>query len=159
MEADNSRNVLTAKDILSFLPQQKPFRFLDEIVEVSEDVIVGKYTFKNDEYFYKGHFPNNPVTPGVILTESMAQTGIVSLAIYLTAMKYGKDSLKQWQTFFTDSSIDYHRPVYPGETVTIEAKKMFWRRMKIRSEVKMINQDGLVVASGQMSGMGVLYDK
>lgn len=127
---------LNGEMILSYLPQQKPFRFLDEIIEVDEEHIVGRYTFKEDEYFYEGHFPGNPVTPGVILTESMAQVGIVSLAIYLTALKYGEHSLKKWQTFFTDNNIDYHQPVFPGETVTIKAKKIFWRRMKIRSRWK-----------------------
>jgi len=150
---------LDGPGILRHLPQQKPFRFLDEITELSEDRIVGKYTFREDEFFYAGHFPGNPVTPGVILTESMAQVGIVSLAIYLTAQKYGEDALKTWQTFFTDNSIDYHKPVFPGETVIIEAKKIFWRRMKIRSEVKMTKLDGTVVAEGSMSGMGVVHDK
>ena len=56
--------------ILALLPQQRPFRYVDEILEVDEQRIVGRYTFREDEWFYAGHFPGRPVTPGVIWTGS-----------------------------------------------------------------------------------------
>ncbi|MDQ3230519.1 MAG: hypothetical protein M3Q07_01770, partial [Pseudobdellovibrionaceae bacterium] len=62
--------------ILALVPQQKPFRFVDRIIEVDEQRIVGQYQFREDEWFYRGHFPGNPVTPGVILVECMAQIGL-----------------------------------------------------------------------------------
>jgi 3-hydroxyacyl-[acyl-carrier-protein] dehydratase len=58
---------LTPAQLLDLLPQQRPFRFVDEIVEVDEQRIVGRYTFREDEWFYAGHFPGRPITPGVIL--------------------------------------------------------------------------------------------
>ena len=65
------------------MPYQAPFLFVDELISLSEHGVEGFYTFKKDEYFYQGHFKNNPITPGVILTEVMAQIGVVCLGIYL----------------------------------------------------------------------------
>lgn len=145
--------------ILDYLPQQKPFRFLDEIVELSEDYIIGRYTFKEDEYFYQGHFPGDPVTPGVILTEAMAQTGVVALGLYLTSLKVGQEELSSWTTFFTDCQMDFYLPVLPGQTVTIKGEKVFYRRMKLRSSVRMYLDNGDLVAEGTVSGMGVKREK
>ena len=64
--------------ILDSIPQQEPFRFIDEILELSEDHILAAYRFREDADFYRGHFPGNPVTPGVILIETMAQSGVVA---------------------------------------------------------------------------------
>ncbi len=63
---------LSHDEILALVPQQAPFRFIDNIVSVNEDGIVGQYTFKEDETFYAGHFPGQPVTP--IGTKSMAHS-------------------------------------------------------------------------------------
>ena len=60
-------------EVLALLPQQEPFRFLDEILELDSDHIVARYTFRRDADFYRGHFPGNPLTPGVILVETIAQ--------------------------------------------------------------------------------------
>ncbi len=74
---------MTKQEIIKKLPYQKPFLFVDELTEISENGITGNYTFIENEYFYEGHFKENPITPGVILTETMAQIGVVCLGIYL----------------------------------------------------------------------------
>ncbi|MBN2397434.1 MAG: beta-hydroxyacyl-ACP dehydratase, partial [Deltaproteobacteria bacterium] len=68
----------TIRQVLEMVPQMPPFRFIDDILEMDGDHIVGAYRFREDEYFYRGHFPGRPVTPGVILIETMAQTGVVA---------------------------------------------------------------------------------
>ena len=78
---------MTSKEIIKLLPYQYPFLFVDELTMISDQSITGHYTFKNNEYFYIGHFKDNPVTPGVILTECMAQIGVVCLGIYLMKIK------------------------------------------------------------------------
>ena len=70
--------------ILKYLPYSKPFLFVDEILHVDENSVKGTFTFDGQLDFYKGHFIDNPITPGVILIETMAQIGLVSLGIYLT---------------------------------------------------------------------------
>ena len=75
------------KEIVSLVPQQAPFRFIDEIISLDEENISGAYRFKEDEFFYKGHFPERPITPGVILIETMAQIGATAFGIYLMAFQ------------------------------------------------------------------------
>lgn len=154
---------MEASELLTYLPQQSPFRFVDEIVEIDEERIVGVYTFKKKEFFYEGHFPENPVTPGVILTEAMAQVGVVALGLHLLCLREGKEALTKWTTFFTDCKMDFYKPVFPEQKVIIKGEKIFFRRMKLQSNVKMYlsggDQDGALVAEGTVSGMGVLNGK
>jgi 3-hydroxyacyl-[acyl-carrier-protein] dehydratase len=78
---------MNPEEIIRNLPYQKPFLFVDELLEVSENGVTGTYTFLEDAFFYEGHFKENPITPGVILTETMAQIGVVCLGIYLLKVK------------------------------------------------------------------------
>ena len=69
--------------IISKLPYAKPFLFVDKIIRMDENGVEGEFTFDEKLDFYKGHFKENPVTPGVILTEVMAQIGVVCLGVFL----------------------------------------------------------------------------
>ena len=146
---------LSHQEVLDLVPQQNPFRFIDEIMALDEDHIVGRYTFKQDESFYAGHFPGKPVTPGVILLETMAQTGVVAYGLYLLSLKLDRSELGNWLTLFSDAEVEFSRPVFPGEQVTITANKVFWRRMKLKAKVEMHNAAGELVANCVISGMGV----
>ncbi len=139
--------------ILEHLPQQEPFRFVDRIVEVDDDHIVAAYRFRPEHDFYRGHFPGNPVTPGVILVESMAQVGIVALGIYLRSKDSPEDVDGVW-AIFTDMAVDFTGVVRPGDEVVITGHKEFFRRRKLRSRVEMKLADQ-IVASGTVSGMEV----
>ncbi|MBW2715225.1 MAG: beta-hydroxyacyl-ACP dehydratase [Deltaproteobacteria bacterium] len=145
---------LTPKQVLDLIPQQDPFRFIDEILEVDDDHIVGTYRFRPDADFYRGHFPGNPVTPGVILIEALAQVGIVALGIFLLARESEAEVTKT-MTLFTDTDVEFAGIVNPGDRVTITAKKVFFRRRKLRSSAEMKLDDGTIVCSGTVSGMGI----
>jgi 3-hydroxyacyl-[acyl-carrier-protein] dehydratase len=145
---------LTPQQVLDLVPQQDPFRFIDEILELDRDHIVGTYRFRPGADFYRGHFPGNPVTPGVILIEAMAQLGIVALGIYLLALESEADTAKM-MTLFTDTDIEFAGIVKPGDRVIITAEKVFFRRRKLRSRAEMKLDDGTIVCSGTVSGMGI----
>src|SRR5665647_455166 len=70
-------------DILTYLPYKSSFLFIDNISLLDMDGVTGDYTLRKDAFFYEDHFVNNPVTPGVIITEIMAQIGLVVLGIHL----------------------------------------------------------------------------
>lgn len=141
------------QNILDCIPQQKPFRFVDEITEVSENHIIGTYKFKDDETFYAGHFPGDPVTPGVILTECMAQIGLVGMGIYL----YGANPeiMSSLKVYFTGSDVNFYRIVRPGDVVRVEARKVYFRLRTMKSEVVMYNESGEVISKGTLTGMFV----
>jgi len=148
--------VLTPAEVLALLPQQEPFRFVDEILEVDDDHIVATYRFSPELDFYRGHFPGNPVTPGVILVEAMAQVSVVAQGVYLFAKEMDDVSLlSDMVMVFTDAQVDFSGIVKPGERVTILGKKKFYRRRKLCADVEMCLDDGTVVCSGRLSGMGV----
>lgn len=146
---------LSPDRVLALLPQQEPFRFVDEILSIDEDSIRARYRFKPEADFYRGHFPGNPVTPGVILLESIAQVGVVALGIYLLALDGGEEEVRKRVALFSDAQADFTGLVRPGDEVTIEARKIFYRRGKLRSEAEMRLADGSVVCSATISGMGV----
>jgi 3-hydroxyacyl-[acyl-carrier-protein] dehydratase len=146
---------LSKEDVLALVPQQEPFRFIDEIVELDPEHIVANYRFRPDADFYRGHFPGNPVTPGVILTETMAQAGVVAFGIYLYALETSVADVKKMLTIFTDANVDFTGTVMPGDRVTTTGRIKFFRRRKLRASVEMKLDDGKVVCSGELSGMGV----
>ena len=146
---------LTPEEVLALVPQQAPFRFIDEIHELDEEHIVASYTFRPDADFYRGHFPGNPITPGVILVETMAQAGVVALGLYLCARERSPEELEKLVTVFTDAQVEFSGLVKPGDRVTTTARKVFFRRKKLRAEVEMKLDDGTTVCTGVLSGMGV----
>ncbi|MEQ7801598.1 3-hydroxyacyl-ACP dehydratase FabZ family protein [Pedobacter sp. ASV1-7] len=141
---------MTKADILSHLPYSTPFLFVDELEEIDENGVTGSYTFDAGLDFYKGHFKDNPVTPGVILTETMAQIGLVCLGIYLSGSAEGG---MPGHVMLTSTAIDFMKPVFPGEKVTVTAQKVYFRFKKLNCTVQMTNASGEVVCKGTIAGM------
>ncbi len=141
---------MNIQKIIEQLPYSEPFIFVDELLSVSKESITGTYTFKNDLFFYEGHFKNNPVTPGVILTECMAQIGLVCFGVYILK----EENISEKSTFALSSTeIDFYLPVYPGEKVFVISEKIYFRFQKLKCKVKMLNAKDEVVAKGTISGM------
>lgn len=142
---------MNSKDIIKQLPYQKPFLFVDDLTEWSSEGITGHYTFKESESFYEGHFKNNPITPGVILTECMAQIGLVCFGVYLLKDQLSDDNRPQ--IALTSSAVDFFLPVYPGEKVTVVSEKEVFRFNKLKCKVKLLNSKDELVCRGKISGM------
>lgn len=142
---------MTSKEIIDLLPYQHPFLFVDGLTLVSENGVEGYYTFDEKADFYKGHFKDHPITPGVILTEVMAQIGVVCLGIFLV-----KDDLQegvQPQIALTSHQIDFFLPVYPGEKVRVVSEKEYFRFNKLKCKVQLFNDANELVCRGYISGM------
>lgn len=138
-------------EIIALLPYQKPFLFIDGIEAISEEGVTGYYTFKKEESFYDGHFKNMPITPGVILTECMAQIGLVCLGIYLLNNEIRE--MDNFQIALTSHQMDFYLPVLPNEKVTVISEKQVFRFNKLKCKVKMLNAKEELVARGLISGM------
>jgi 3-hydroxyacyl-[acyl-carrier-protein] dehydratase len=146
------------QEVLQLVPQREPFRFIDEIISLDDEQIVGSYRFREDEYFYRGHFPGHPITPGVILIETMAQVGVVAFGIYLLSrqknMRPG-DMKLPISLFSLADGVEFKQIVKPGERVIVKAKKIYFRRITIKASVSMENENGEIICVGELSGVGV----
>ena len=137
--------------IIQLLPYQAPFLFVEELTYISENRSEGYYTFKNDEYFYQGHFKDKPITPGVILTEVMAQIGVVCLGIYLLKNDFSK--IKKPQIALTSNEVDFFLAVKPKERVKVVSEKIYFRFNKLKCKVQLFNPKNELVCKGIISGM------
>ncbi len=143
------------KVLLDALPHGRPFRFVDDILAIDDNRIVGRYRYRPDEPFYAGHFPGDPITPGVILLETIAQIGLGVFAAYLLGA--GAEPLRPLpRMLLTECSGEFLGVVRPGETVTVEAKKVYFRRLKLKVAATMRDGRGKLVCSAELAAMGAL---
>lgn len=135
--------------ILSHLPYADPFLFVDEILSADENSISGKFRFDEKQDFYRGHFKEKPVTPGVILVECMAQIGLAAFGIYL--MRDLSDAKPE--IAFTSSEAEFLKPVFPGTTVFVTSEKVYFRFGKLKCRVEMKDETGTTVCKATLAGM------
>jgi 3-hydroxyacyl-[acyl-carrier-protein] dehydratase len=140
---------MTSQQIIEHLPYSKPFLFVDEISSISENGVEGTFYFDGNLDFYKGHFKDNPITPGVILIETMAQIGLVCLGIFLLNGTFNKKSV----IALTSSEIEYLKPVFPNSKVKVVSEKIYFRFNKLKCKVSMYNNVEEQVCRGTISGM------
>ena len=142
--------VMPHETVTDKLPYSEPFLFVDRLLSVTDGGVVGEYTFKEGAFFYQGHFKDHPVTPGVIITECMAQIGVVCLGIHLMSEESNEVDA---QVALTSSNVEFYKTVYPGETVIVTSRKKYFRFNKLKCNVTMRNQADQVVAKGTISGV------
>ena len=108
---------LNIEEIKKLIPHRHPFLFIDtcEIIVPGEHGISDKL-FSKDEYFFKGHFPQNPIVPGVIIVEAMAQTAGIVVSYKLREFK-DKSVL-----FMSVNKAKFRKPILPNDKVSFEVK-------------------------------------
>jgi 3-hydroxyacyl-[acyl-carrier-protein] dehydratase len=141
--------------LLDLMPQAEPFRFVDRVLEVDRQHIVASYRFREESFFYAGHFPGAPITPGVIVLEAMAQCSLVLHGLYLLALEVARQELTNYRTMFTNAQIEWSSGVYPGDSIVTRGEVLAFRRRRMRVRVETKNDRGEMVACGEIGGMGV----
>jgi len=149
----------TAAEILSLIPQQKPFRFVDEILEMDEDHILGAYTWTEEDC--QGFGASKPIVPVFKLIEMSAQIGIVSWCMYHMSLKTPLEEIRLLVGFFTQIEHgECVKLVRPGDNVACFASfgdEGYYRSNKLVSRVEMqFNggpKDGQEIFSGLISGV------
>ncbi|MDR3303716.1 MAG: 3-hydroxyacyl-ACP dehydratase FabZ [Treponema sp.] len=116
-------------EIEALLPHRTPFLFVDEIISADKEKIVARHVYTDKEFFFAGHFPQYPVVPGVILIETMAQSGGAGLR------KLGILSMDALFFLASVDKVKFRRQVRPGEEVRCEITNL-------RVSGKMIKQAG-----------------
>ena len=109
-------------NVTDLIPHRPPFLFVDEIVSETADSLVAKRTFRADEFFYKGHYPEHPITPGVLLCEAVFQTGALLMSKRAQAAGAAAGEQGGVPLLARVSDVKFRNPVFPGETVELSVK-------------------------------------
>ncbi len=142
---------IAPQELLAYIPHRWPMRFIKEICKANNIHALSSVYFDPELPFYQGHFPDYPVTPGVLLTEAMAQAGVLPMGILLY---WGETEDRKAPLFVLSSDkVDYFLPVMPGATLQVEAWQSYFRFGKLKAKVEMKNEAGELVARGEIAGM------
>lgn len=102
---------MNKEEIMQILPHREDMLLVDEIDIVEDGTCIGKYSVRGDEFFLRGHFPGNPIVPGVILCEMTAQS----------ACGLFKDNMSDCLPVYTGiNNVKFKRQVKPGDTITFK---------------------------------------
>lgn len=136
--------MLKKEEIKKIIPQREPFLMIDEVEEYTagESAIAYK-NVSEEEWYFKGHFPQNPIMPGVLITESLAQTGAV--AILSLEENQGKNAL-----FGGIDKMKFKKMVVPGDRLKLEVK-IIKKKGPIGVGEAIATVEGKIVAKGELT--------
>lgn len=136
--------MLNKEEIEKIIPQRDPFLMIDEVEEYvpGESAVVYKHVNEN-EWYFKGHFPGNPIMPGVLIAESLAQAG--AIAILSMEENKGRNAL-----FGGIDKLRFKKMVVPGDTLKLEVK-IIKRKGPIGVGEALATVDGKIAAKGELT--------
>ena len=136
--------MLSKEEIKQIIPQREPFLMIDEVEEYIPGEMATAYKYvKEDEWYFKGHFPGNPIMPGVLIVESLAQTGAVSI-LSLPENK-NKNAL-----FGGIYKMKFKKQVVPGYKLKLEVKRIK-KKGPIGIGEGIATVDGKIAAKGEFT--------
>lgn len=123
-QTNTDKTTINIDEIQRLIPHRYPMLMIDRIEDIEEDLsAVGVKNVTINEPFFQGHFPNNPVMPGVLIVEAMAQTAGVLVSHYLNSADKSKIVY-----FMAIENARFRKPVLPGHTLRLHVKKIQNRR-------------------------------
>ena len=136
--------MLKKEEIKEIIPQREPFLMIDEVEKYTpgESAIAYKYV-NQEEWYFKGHFPGNPIMPGVLIAESLAQTG--AIAILSVEENKGKNAL-----FGGIDKLRFKKQVVPGDVLKLEVK-IIKQKGPVGVGEAIATVDGKVAAKGELT--------
>src|SRR5215831_304261 len=155
-DKSKTEKLISPAEALGMMPPGLRFHFLDEIVEIDDTHVVARYRFREDEYFYEGHFPERGITPGTILLEAMCQCGVTVQSNYLLARETSIEHARQYRILFTGAQVEWFEQTGPNSRITLRSELLAWRRQRIRSRVRVLDEENRLVAESEISGYAVL---
>jgi len=109
--------ILNIEEIKKLIPHREPFLFIDTCnIKIPGEYGVSSKVFKENDYFFKGHFPNNPIVPGVIIVEAMAQTAGIVVSYKLKHFK------EKSVLFMSVNKAKFRKPILPNDNVIFEVR-------------------------------------
>ncbi|MBR3442375.1 MAG: bifunctional UDP-3-O-[Bacteroidaceae bacterium] len=141
----NQEPVMDVNRIRELLPHRYPMQLVDKIIAIDENYIVGVKNVTSNEPFFTGHFPQEPVMPGVLLIEAMAQAG--GLLVLNTL-----EEPERWSTYFMKiDNVKFRRKVVPGDTLIFKVKLLAPVRRGISSMKGLIFVGDTLVAEAEFT--------
>jgi len=118
--------ILNKQQIKDIIPYQEPFLFVDGVEEITENTISGFYQTSKDDYYFKGHFVDFKIMPGVLVVEGIAQ-----VATILLRKKMGEGHKKNHLLAYQVRSAFFNKPIFPGDKIKYQVKLLGFYGFKI----------------------------
>jgi len=130
---------MTKEEIKKIIPYDEPFLFVNEAEIIGENEITGSFQTRVEDYYFKGHFVNFPIMPGVLIVEALAQ-----LSTILLRKKVGEDHKNYHFLAYDVKSVQFFKPIFPGDKITLKAEALGIYSINEKAKIARVKSQALV---------------